>query len=84
MTNEEATTTHMRALAEQAAERLLGTCRSLHNLGQEFEAAQHYPAFAERLDDLVFCCSVCDWWCGHDEHHEDEGDQFVCTDCEPE
>jgi hypothetical protein len=74
----------MVALAERAAELLLGTCKSLHDLGQEFEAAQHYQPFTERLDDLVFECTVCNWWCGHDEHNENESDQFVCDECDPE
>jgi hypothetical protein len=83
MTNEEATKVHMVALADRAAELLLGTCKTLVELGPEFEAASHYAAFAERLDEQLFECSQCGWWCGHDEHHEDEADEFVCDECEP-
>ena len=75
------TKVHMVALAERAADELLGTCRTLAELGPEFEAAQNYQAFCERLDELVFECTVCNWWCGHDEHSEGEADAFVCVEC---
>ena len=33
------------------------------------------------IDNIVFQCTTCDWWCGEDEKNEDESDQWVCTEC---
>lgn len=69
---------HMTALAEQAAEQLQGTCKSIHDLGEEFEEAQNDKIFCERLDDLVFECEVCNWWCELSEMSDIE---MTCDDC---
>lgn len=54
---------HLIALAEQAAEQLQGTCKSIPDLGEEFEDAANEQAFCNKLDELVFECQCCNWWC---------------------
>lgn len=68
---------HMNALAEQAAVALLGTAKNLHSLGVTFEVASGDTLFCRRLDELVFECQECGWWCSVDELHNDE----LCEDC---
>lgn len=31
------------------------------------------------IDDYIFLCEVCGWWCDRDEEHEDEQD--TCVEC---
>lgn len=70
----------MQALAEKAAAELEGTCRTLHELGDEYEDAEDSTAFCARLDELVFCCVSCNWWCGQEECNEVDG-EWRCDDC---
>lgn len=66
--------------AREAAERLQGTCNSIVSLGEEFEDLQNDAEFCVELDQLVFCCVRCDWWCALSEMSDDE--DGVCMDCE--
>lgn len=70
---------HMRALAEEAAHDLIGTCKSIHELGPEIEAAMDDATFCSRLDELAFECTVCNWWCSEDELDDDQA--MVCAEC---
>jgi hypothetical protein len=73
--------THMRVLAETAAHDLEGTPKSLHELGVTIVAAQDDKTFCARLDELVFECAVCGWWCSMDEANDTDGGEYACTDC---
>jgi len=76
------TDTAMRELAEQAAQRLSGTCMLVMQLGEEFEGADNDDDFCRRLDELVFCCEGCDWWFDQSEMAEsDARDRWVCEEC---
>jgi len=75
---------HMVALAEQAADHLQGTCMSLGNLGEEFEAAENDTTFCDRLDELVFCCVRCDWWFEQSQMSELAIHEWFCHECEGE
>lgn len=66
-------------MAHDAAERLQGTCKSLADLGPEFEAIEDNPKFCAELDQLVFCCDGCNWWCELNEMAE--GADWKCEDC---
>lgn len=70
---------HMIALAEQAAEQLQGTCRSIVELGEEIEDAFNEQSFCNRLDELVFECERCNWWYEISEMSE-QG--WFCIECE--
>lgn len=61
---------------EEVAAALLGTCRTLEEFASEDEIND--LQFCRELDDLVFCCDECGWWCGTEEAN-DLG--FVCDDC---
>lgn len=68
------------ALAEQAAAELEGTCKSLSDLGEEFEGAENVRAFTDRLDEIVFLCDGCGWWCEIGELVDRGAEQF-CEGC---
>jgi hypothetical protein len=67
-------------MAQAAAEQLTGTCQSISDLGEEFENLENDAKFCARLDELIFCCSKCDWWCDQSEMSEKE--DWVCDECE--
>lgn len=70
--------------ARDAANLLQGTCKSIHDLGEEFEALQDDQAFCDTLDSLVFCCKQCDWWHDISEIALTTANGFVCEDCDRE
>ena len=63
---------------QQAAEDLLGTGKALWDVLTEEE--QDDQDILQELDQQVFQCSVCDWWCEIGEMTEDHR----CSDCGPE
>lgn len=65
-------------MARDAANQLQGTCLSIANLGPKFEELQNDDVFCRTLDDLVFECEDCSWWCERGEESEEPG---VCCDC---
>ena len=72
-------------MAKKAAERLLGTCQDITDLGGEYEDLQDNKEFCEALDGEVFKCEMCGWWCENHEAseiHADKG-QLVCDECAP-
>lgn len=74
----------MIALAQQAANRLQGTCGSIAALGEEYEAAENSITFCDELDQLVFCCEQCNWWCEISEMAERDDDAWICQECTDE
>jgi C4-type Zn-finger protein len=71
--------THMADLADHAAEQLQGTCQSLASLN--LEDAEDNQTFCNRLDELVFCCEQCGWWCEQSEMANRKDEEWICTDC---
>lgn len=75
----------MIALAEEAAERLQGTCMSIADLGEKYEEAENSQSFCNRLDELVFCCDQCSWWDEISQMSDDsDGILMLCVECENE
>lgn len=71
---------HLVELAHDAAKHLVGTCKTLADLGEEFENVENETAFCTTLDSLIFCCDCCGWWCDVDEL-KNETEQELCEDC---
>lgn len=61
-------------------EYLRGTCRSLEEACQMSETTEDAltPEQLGELDDELFLCDSCGWWCGMDEMYNEDG---VCDDC---
>lgn len=72
---------YLEALADKAAEQLTGTCKSIHELGEEYEDAFNELPFTDRLDELCFECCRCNWWCSMDECEETPGGEWACSEC---
>lgn len=65
-----------RLRANDAADRLRGTCQALYEVLPEEEQS---PAVLSMLDDLVFKCEECGWW--DDLSEQSELDHTRCRDC---
>jgi hypothetical protein len=65
--------------ARVAAFHLQGTCKSIADLGPEFEALQDDMEFCMQLDALIFCCEGCEWW--HEQSEMAEDAEGFCEDC---
>lgn len=70
---------HMLARAEEAAHDLQGTCSTLIEKGYEEESDDR--VFCGRLDELVFECTECNWWCEQSEMAENPDDEWICQEC---
>jgi len=68
-------------LGREAARLLLGTCKAVYDLGEEFEGAENDMAFCDALDDKVFCCTDCGWWFEHPANDGPNGAEWVCDEC---
>lgn len=63
------------------ADMLIGTTNNEQTVLEKdfgFTWDQMTTADCAELDDRVFCCEVCGWWCGIDEMSEDS---WTCRDC---
>lgn len=67
-------------------ERLRGTCDMLED-GLEDEDAEdlqdHLP-FLDYLDNHIFRCECCGWWCEISESVDSDDYDLVCGDCVPD
>lgn len=75
----------MTTRADEVAAELQGTCKSLHDVATEAE--QEDIEFLQDLDDKVFLCEICGWWCELCElsNASIEGQhQLTCDECEPD
>lgn len=74
----------------EVIESLQGTCMwsSLDDKINELfgtDGADSYDNEEEilsKVDDNIFCCVCCGWWCEISENSDKEFDEMVCTDCE--
>jgi hypothetical protein len=61
---------------------LQGTCNSLESYLENNDAEDlvDYRPFLEYLDQHIFLCGQCDWWCELSEMSDEE----ACSDCSSE
>jgi hypothetical protein len=74
-------TTIVSTRAQEVADDLIGTCRSLHEFASQAEADD--PNFMSELQLLAFECDCCGWWASTEELNHDEGQEFdeMCDEC---
>ena len=74
---------------------LVGTCDDIDKHLEQFEATLEdlSPDTLSEIDQLMFCCDNCGWWCeaseassdepeaGDDEFMIRETDEIICKDC---
>jgi hypothetical protein len=63
---------------EKIIDQLRGTYENLHPLLEEFQIVDNMEVF-RAIDDEIFTCEVCGWWC---EISEMSDTDQVCRDCE--
>lgn len=61
--------------AVEIADALVGTCQS--TLAAMTEDEEDDVVLMSILDEIIFCCDQCGWWCPVDEVH----DGMLCDDC---
>lgn len=66
---------------EELIEYLKGTCNSL-DVGCAVCLLDIDDIDYEKLDEEIFCCEECSWWCTVDESSHSEAN--ICIDCNPE
>ncbi len=67
-------------------EALRGTCDSLVSVleNHDQEALEDDASFLEWLDNEIFRCDDCGWWCEISEESSEEADregEMVCREC---
>jgi hypothetical protein len=62
---------------------LQGTCENLDSFLERSapELIDHLP-FLQHLDNQIFCCEQCNWWCELSEMADN--DDWECRDCSPD
>lgn len=69
------------ARIEEIIHDLQGTCQSLDDALEEGEDATD-PVLCAAIDEAIFLCPGCNWWCERSEGHENPtGDEDLCDDC---
>lgn len=68
---------------EHIVNQLRGSCDSLASLGPEAEELENNTDFCAYLDERIFCCTRCGWWCDQDEEASEEHGlaEWTCRDC---
>lgn len=64
-------------------EQLRGTCKSIHELDDDDEALFERSDFCAYIDQQIFLCTECGWWCEIDgEASADfDRDELTCREC---
>lgn len=71
-------------LWDEIVEHIRGTCNSIGSALETFNAGdlEDDTEFLGHLDQEIFLCDTCGWWCETSEMAEDEDETGqVCTDC---
>lgn len=65
--------------ADALVEYLKGTCNGMPDWVREDPDEN---SILGHLDDELFCCAQCSWWCELSEGREDpDGGEDICSDC---
>ena len=69
---------------EELIEYLQGSCNTLDDglealfNGEVAELSEEGHAI---LDERIFNCTECGWWCAQEENAAEEGEEWICKDC---
>lgn len=71
-------------LWEKIIYQLNGSCDTIYQVlaDNEAEELEDYLPFLIHLDNEIFRCECCDWWCSISEMSENSNTE--CRDCVPE
>lgn len=73
-------------LVEDIASELEGTCSVSNDLSNIIEEAGFNEdtlpiSFFQAIDEKIFCCANCGWWCSSDEKEYSQYDEEICSQC---
>ena len=81
-------TEQIEVMALRFIEAARGTCKSEHEIMEEEEINLHSCdeeiSFWSFVEDQIFLCTSCNWWCEASEHSILETDEFICEQCLPD
>ena len=60
--------------ADEIINYLVGTCNS-------FDPSEYSDEIVSEVDNHIFCCEECGWWCEMSEMSDDEEHDWTCSDC---
>lgn len=72
----------MRIRAQEIADDLIGTAKSLHDVLRDGESEDD-SALMEAAYELCFDCDCCGWWASTEELHNETGQEYdeMCDEC---
>lgn len=72
-------------LAQQIADALRGGCEGDVSSACERLNVEETTELCMAVDQLIFCCECCGWWCDQSEMADSDltGGDWVCSDCYP-
>lgn len=72
-------------LLEKIIHDLQGTCQSLSGCLENYDLEEDdlSPDDLEEIDNNIFLCEECGWWCGLEELDEGHDQGMRCEDCCP-
>lgn len=64
-------------------EQLRGTCDTLDNVlfREDKEHLQDHMPFLDYMDNHIFQCTQCSWWCEISEAEDSAYGELICNDC---
>jgi len=68
----------------QIVDYIMGTCQSIDEVLAKFGYEELDYEAALYIDERIFCCSACEWWCEISEmgdDWEDFTDEPACEEC---
>lgn len=79
---------HVYDMAQRFIADAQGTCASEYEImdTQEIvlESYKEEQEFWSIVENSIFLCTQCGWWCESSEHSMKETNEFICTDCLPD
>lgn len=68
---------------ETLIDRLRGTTESMTAVCEDLDLDDTDSEVCAAVDQEIFCCTLCGWWCPQDEESSEEAglDEWTCWDC---
>lgn len=80
-------TEQMQIMASRFVEATQGTCMSEDEVFEREEIPENLRDevdFWHEVENWIFLCTQCNWWCESSEHSIHETHDFVCNQCLPD
>ena len=68
-------------LIDHVVDSLRGTCETFDRAAEAHGLSPMDAELCEALDQQIFNCCICGWWCDLDEMADNDFNDQVCGDC---